>query len=66
MINYDDVERIYKDLLESEDLNPENIVIVGMSQNRYFTLKSLGESDMSQYDEEYLANKPEDVREMLK
>jgi hypothetical protein len=45
---------------------PENVIVVGLSGERYITLKGLKESYMRDYgDEEYLQNKPKSIRELL-
>lgn len=66
MMSLDEVNRMYKELVKEENLNEDNIMIVGLNQNRYFTLKSFNQEDFTQFDEDYLQNKPKEVREMLK
>ena len=66
MMSLDEINKIYKEFVEEENLNEDDIMIVGLNQNRYFTLKSLNQDDFTEFDEDYLENKPKEVKDMLK
>ncbi len=64
-ITLDDVKLIYKDLLE-KGVNANKISIVGLNAERLTTIKSFDEADVfDEFDEEYLENKGEDIRDKL-
>ena len=61
-----EVKTLYKELVQKSNLNPDKAMVIGMSKNRYFTLKTLNQDDFKEFDEEYLENKPAEVQEMLR
>jgi hypothetical protein len=65
IIKLNDIENLYNKVI-SKNINPQNIIVVGLNGERYITLKGLKESNMRNFgDEEYLQNKPKNIRNML-
>jgi hypothetical protein len=65
LISLDEVKSFYDDLLQ-EGKNPDQICIVGLNAERLTTIKSFDDKEVfDEFDEEYLQNKPEGIRDLL-
>jgi len=66
MISLEDVENLYKELIEEDlDIDPKKVIVVGENQERYYTLKALNATSILEFDDDYLSNKPADIQDVL-
>ena len=61
------IEKAMKAMMKKDNVATEDMIVVGMNNERMTTLKGYGDELFSDYwEEEYLANKPEAIRDELR
>ena len=66
LMTLDEINNMYHKLMTGSGLKPEDITIVGLNDERFTTLKGFGDEEFADYwEEEYLLNKPKDVKDKL-